>query len=123
MKLKLALCGEFGALTAYSNSKEGNLLSYNNLNGFNDLMAVMDMLDGINSYYSTMPIGMNKGDFATMKDMGQFQNYSKPSNLYSWYVGVKVGILFEMPKKRGCNCLRNNVIKPWKKDFENKGVE
>jgi hypothetical protein len=106
VRFKFALCGEYGVLSAYGNSGgEGNLLNYSNLHGYDDLMKVMDLIDGINSFFSTMPMG--KGGMS----------------LHSWYVGVKVGVMFEMPKRKGCNCLGNNVIKPWIKGRKDRGVE
>ena len=60
----------------------------------------MNLLEGVNSYYSTMPVGISKGDFATLKNSGKFTAYGNSSNLHSWYVGVKVGVMFEMPKKK-----------------------
>jgi hypothetical protein len=106
VRFKFAVCSEFGVLSAYSGPGGGNLLNYNDMNGYDDLMKVMDLLKGINSYYSTQAIGVS----------------SAPS-LRSWYAGVKFGILFEMPKRKGCNCLNNDVIKPWMKNRKNKGVE
>jgi hypothetical protein len=106
VRFKFALCGEYGVLSAYGNSGgDGNLLNYSNLHEYDDLMKVMDLIDGINSFYSTMPMG--KGGMS----------------LHSWYVGVKVGVMFEMPKRKGCNCLGNNVIKPWIKGRKDRGVE
>lgn len=123
VRFKFALCGEFGALSSYVNRGEGNLLNYKDLNGFSDLKNVMNLLEGVNSYYSTMPVGISKGDFATLKNSGKFTAYGNSSNLHSWYVGVKVGVMFEMPKKKECNCLNNNVTKPWFKSRKEKGVE
>ncbi len=106
VRFKFALCGELGVLSAYGNSGGGgNLLSYSNLHGYNDLMKVMDLIDGINSFYSTMP--MEQGGLS----------------LHSWYVGVKLGVMFELPKQKECNCLNNNVTKPWLKKRKEKGVE
>lgn len=126
LRFKFALCGEFSALSVFSNASDGNLLNFNTFSDperFDDLMKVMNLLEGINSYYSTMPIGLSKSSFEAKKNQGDFLNYSKPSNLYSWYIGVKVGILFEIPRKKECNCLENNVIKPWYKTRRNKGIE
>jgi hypothetical protein len=38
-------------------------------------------------------------------------------------VGVKVSIMFELPKPKPCNCLQNNIIIPWDKRRKDKGVE
>ena len=123
IRFKFALCGEFGALSIYSNATEGNLLEYGNLNGFDDVRKVMDLIDGINSYYSVMPIGISAGKFDEIKSTGVFNQYAKPSNLHPWFVGVKFGVMFEMPKKKNCNCLQNNIIKPWDKKRKDRGVE
>ena len=124
VRLKFALCGEFGALSAYSNNKEGNLLSYGDLNGFDDVYQVMNLVNGINSYYSILPIGISQPEFDALKAGGLFKGYSGASNLHSWYVGVKFGVMFGMPKKKECNCLKNNVITPWSKNRKkDRGVE
>jgi hypothetical protein len=66
---------------------------------------------------------MSQKEFDGLKNEGKFLNYAKPSSLHSWFVGVKVGIMFEMPRRKECNCLNNNVMKPWYKKFKDKGVE
>ena len=31
--------------------------------------------------------------------------------------------MFELPKPKDCDCLKNNVTMPWKKNRKKKGVE
>jgi hypothetical protein len=123
IRFKFALYGEFGAMSVYSNDKEGSLLEYGDLNGFDDIRQVMDMIDGINSYYSVMPIGISMQKFNSVKNGGAFTQYSRPSNLHPWFVGVKIGVMFGLPKGKGCNCWKNNVHTPWSKKKTKRGVE
>lgn len=123
MRFKFALVGEFDLLTAYKNSDSAEeLFNYSSLSGFRpeDLPG---FFKHVNSFYSTIPLGMSQKEFDALKNEGKFLNYAKPSSLHSWFVGVKVGIMFEMPRRKECNCLNNNVMKPWYKKFKDKGVE
>jgi hypothetical protein len=82
-----------------------------------------DFFKTVHSFYSTIPIGLSGSAFDGLKGQGKFVNFAKPTSLHSWFVGVKFGIMFEMPKRKPCNCLQNNVIKPWEKKLKDRGVE
>ena len=123
MRFKFALVGELGALSAYkSKDGRGQLFNYSSLDGFvpEDLP---DFFKSVNSFYSTMPLGISQGVFDDFKNEGGFENFDKPTILRSWFVGLKATIMFEMPKRKPCNCLQNNVINPWEKKLKDRGVE
>ena len=123
MRFKFALVGELGALSAYkSKDGKGQLFNYSSLDGFvpEDLP---DFFKSVNSFYSTMPLGISQGVFDDFKNEGGFENFDKPTILRSWFVGLKATIMFEMPKRKPCNCLQNNVINPWEKKLKDRGVE
>ena len=123
MRFKFALVGELGALSAYK-SKDGRglLFNYSSLDGFipEDLP---DFFKSVNSFYSTMPLGISQGVFDDFKNEGGFENFDKPTILRSWFVGLKATIMFELPKGKPCNCWKFNVKKPWTKNFKDRGVE
>ena len=124
MRFKFALVGEFGVMTTYKtgvNSAE-QLFDYNSLEGFTP-ENLKDFFKTVHSFYSTIPIGLSGSAFDGLKGQGKFVNFAKPTSLHSWFVGVKFGIMFEMPKRKPCNCLQNNVIKPWEKKLKDRGVE
>ena len=123
LRFKFALVGEIGAMTAYKNKNSAEqLFNYESLDGFvpEDLPK---FFESVNSFYSTMPLGISKSVFDKAKEGGNFVNFDKPAVLRSWFVGVKVGIMFEMPRKKWCNCLQNNVISPWERRIKDRGVE
>ena len=123
MRFKFALVGELGALSAYkSKDGRGQLFNYSSLDGFvpEDLP---DFFKSVNSFYSTMPLGISQGVFDDFKNEGGFENFDKPTILRSWFVGLKATIMFELPKGKPCNCWKFNVKKPWTKNFKDRGVE
>ena len=123
MRFKFALVGEFDLLSAYRNINSAeSLFDYNKLEGFRpkDLETAFE---SVNSFYSTIPLGMSQTEFKDLQAKNKFVNFTKPSSLHAWFIGVKVGIMFEMPRRKECNCLNNNVMKPWYKKFKDKGVE
>lgn len=131
MRFKFALVGELGMLSAYKNRDlKEELFDYALLDGFrpDDLK---DFFKAVNSFYSTMPIGLSASDFTKIKQNNEglpiidrvFDNFDKPTVLRSWFVGVKATIMFEMPKRKHCNCLQNNIITPWEKRIKDRGVE
>jgi hypothetical protein len=123
LRFKFALVGELGVLSAYNNKNSAEqLFDYTSLDGFvpDDLPH---FFESVKSFYSTIPLGISQSDFNSMKEQGKFVNFTKPSTLSAWMVGVKFSIMFEMPKPKDCNCLQNNVITPWYKKSKNRGVE
>lgn len=123
MRFKFALVGELGMLSAYNNKNSAEqLFNYESLDGFTP-EDLPEFFKSVNSFYSTMPLGISSGTFNGLKDKGSFVNFAKPTTLRSWFVGVKFGIMFEMPKRKPCNCLQNNVITPWDKKRKDRGVE
>ena len=123
MRFKFALVGELGMLSAYNNKNSAEqLFNYESLDGFTP-EDLPEFFKSVNSFYSTMPLGISSGTFNGLKDKGSFMNFAKPTSLRSWFVGVKFGIMFEMPKRKPCNCLQNNVITPWDKKRKDRGVE
>ena len=123
LKFKFALVGELGMLSAYSNRDAAEqLFNYESLDGFvpEDLP---DFFKSVNSFYSTIPLGISSGSFNTAKGENKFVNYDRATTLRAWFVGVKASIMFEMPKPKECNCLKNDVTIPWKKTRKKKGVE
>ena len=123
MRFKFALVGEVGMLSTYSNKNTAEqLFDYASLDGFTP-EDLEDFFRSVRSFYSTIPIGMSKGTLDRMKGEEHFVNFDKPTILSSWMVGFKVGIMFEMPKVKECNCLKNDVTIPWKKTRVKKGVE
>lgn len=123
MRFKFALVGELGMLSAYNNKNSAEqLFNYESLDGFTP-EDLPEFFKSVNSFYSTMPLGISSGTFNGLKDNGSFVNFAKPTTLRSWFVGVKFGIMFEMPKRKPCNCLQNNVITPWDKKRKDRGVE
>lgn len=123
MRFKFALVGELGMLSAYNNKNSAEqLFNYESLDGFTP-EDLPEFFKSVNSFYSTMPLGISSGTFNGLKDKGSFVNFAKPTSLRSWFVGVKFGIMFEMPKRKPCNCLQNNVITPWDKKRKDRGVE
>ena len=110
-------------LSAYNNKNSAEqLFNYESLDGFTP-EDLPEFFKSVNSFYSTMPLGISSGTFNGLKDKGSFVNFAKPTSLRSWFVGVKFGIMFEMPKRKPCNCLQNNVITPWDKKRKDRGVE
>ena len=123
MRFKFALVGEVDVLSAYRNINSAeSLFDYTMLEGFR-VEDLREAFQSVNSFYSTIPLGMTQSEFDNLKASGKFVNFTKPSSLHAWFVGVKVGIMFEMPHKRGCNCWNNNVERPWFKKFKDRGVE
>lgn len=123
MRFKFALVGELGMLSAYNNKNSAEqLFNYESLDGFTP-EDLPEFFKSVNSFYSTMPLGISSGTFNQLKGSGSFVNFAKPTSLRSWFVGVKFGIMFEMPKRKPCNCLQNNVITPWDKKRKDRGVE
>lgn len=123
MRFKFALVGELGMLSAYNNKNSAEqLFNYESLDGFTP-EDLPEFFKSVNSFYSTMPLGISSGTFNQLKGSGSFVNFAKPTTLRSWFVGVKFGIMFEMPKRKPCNCLQNNVITPWDKKRKDRGVE
>lgn len=123
MKFKFALVGELGMLSAYNNKNSAEqLFNYESLDGFTP-EDLPDFFKSVNSFYSTIPLGISKGTFSSKQAAGGFVNYAKPTTLSAWFVGVKATIMFEMPKPKDCDCLNNNVTLPWKKTRKKKGVE
>lgn len=115
IRFKFALVGEFDLLSAYKNLDSAEeLFDRNNLDGFTP-KELANFFKEVNSFYSTIPLGMSKDRFDELKNGGKFLNFNRPATLHSWFVGVKVGIMFEFPQKKKCNCLQNNVTKPWSK--------
>ncbi|MBO5728301.1 MAG: hypothetical protein J6R43_00520 [Paludibacteraceae bacterium] len=123
MRFKFALVGECDVLSAYRNiSSAESLFDYNQLEGFR-VEDLKDAFSSVNSFYSTIPLGMTQAEFNNLKGQGKFINYTKPSALHAWFVGVKVAVMFEMPHSKWCNCWNNNVRRPWHKKFKDRGVE
>ena len=123
MRFKFALVGELGVLSAYNNKNSAEqLFNYTSLEGFRPA-DLPNFFKSVNSFYSTIPLGMSKPTFNALNSEGKFVNFNKPSTLSSWFIGFKFGIMFEMPHRKPCNCLRNNVTKPWIKSRKDKGVE
>lgn len=123
MRFKFAIVGEFGAMTIYSNRSSGEaLFDYADFDGWRP-EKLDELFESVNSFYSVVPLGLTKGNFNSKKGEGYFVDYERSANLYPWFVGVKVGIMFEMPKSKYCNCLQNNVITPWSKKRRDRGVE
>ncbi len=123
VRFKFAVVGELGAMSIYSNRSSGEaLFDYADFDGWRP--EVLDELfESVNSFYSVVPLGLTKGNFDSKKGEGYFVDYERSANLYPWFVGVKVGIMFELPKPKDCDCLKNNVTTPWKKNRKKKGVE
>ena len=82
-----------------------------------------EFFEEVNSFYSTIPLGLSSSAFEDAKANGKFVNFVKPAVLSSWFVGFKVGVMFELPKRKPCNCWQNNVITPWDKKRKDRGVE
>lgn len=123
LKFKLALVGELGMMSAYNNKNSAEqLFNYETLAGWRP-EDLPNFFKSVNSFYSTIPLGMSSGTFNAKKGAGSFVNYDKPTTLRSWFVGVKFAVMFEMPKPKDCDCLKNNVTVPWKKTRKKKGVE
>ncbi len=123
MRFKFAVVGEFGAMSIYSNRSSGEaLFDYADFDGWRP-ENLKELFKSVNSFYSVVPLGISKGNFDSKKGEGYFVDYERSANLYPWFVGVKVGIMFEMPKRKPCNCLQNNVISPWEKKLKDRGVE
>ncbi len=123
MRFKFALVGELGLLSAYNNQNSAEqLFDYEDLEGFRP-EDLENFFKSVNSFYSTIPLGISKPTFNALNSEGKFVNFNKPSTLSSWFIGFKFGIMFEMPHRKPCNCLRNNVTKPWTKSRKDKGVE
>ncbi len=131
LKFKFALVGELGMLSAYSNKNTaGQLFNYESLEGFTP-EDLPDFFKSVNSFYSTIPLGISSGKLNDVKSQNEslpdrdkvFYNFAKPGTLRSWFVGVKATIMFEMPKRKHCNCLQNNIINPWEKKLKDRGVE
>lgn len=123
MRFKFALVGEVGMLSAYNNKNSADdLFDYGSLEGFRP-EDLPDFFRSVNSFYSTIPLGMTQARFDELKAAGEFVNFKRPATLHSWYVGVKVGIMIQMPNKKGCNCLDNDVTQPWLRTRIKKGVE
>ena len=131
IRFKFALVGELGMLSAYNNKNSaGQLFDYAALDGFvpEDLPH---FFKSVRSFYSTIPLGISSGELKEMHSKNEgldvqeqlFVNYDKPAILSAWMVGVKVSIMFELPKPKHCNCLQNNIITPWDKRRKDKGVE
>lgn len=123
LKFKFALVGELGMMSAYSNKNASEqLIDYGSMEGFvpEDLPY---LFNNVNSFYSTIPLGISSSEFNAKKGEGKFVNYDKATTLRAWFVGVKASIMFEMPKPKECNCLLNDVTIPWKKTRVKKGVE
>lgn len=123
MRFKVALVGEMGVLSSYNNKNSAEqLFNYESLEGFRP-EDLPDLFSSVNSFYSTIPLGLSKDKFNTLKNEGKFVNYAKSGTLSSWYVGVKFAIMFELPGKKWCNCLNNDVTRPWRKGRVDKGLE
>lgn len=123
MKFKFALVGELGVLSAYDNKNSAEqLFNYKSLEGFRP-EDLPKLFSSVNSFYSTIPLGLSKSEFNSLKEAGKFVNFAKPTSLNSWFVGFKVGLMFELPKRKPCNCWNNNVITPWSKKRKDRGVE
>lgn len=123
MRFKFALVGEVGLLSAYNNQNSADdLFDYSKLDGFR-LEDLEEFFQSVNSFYSTIPLGMSQSQFDGLRGEGKFENFKRPATLHSWYIGVKVGVMLEMPKRKDCNCLNNNVTKPWLKNRKERGVE
>ena len=123
MRFKFALVGEMGAMGIYSNRRTSDaLFEYGEFEGWRP-EDLEHLFENVNSFYSVIPLGISSGSFADKKASGSFKDYTRSANLLPWFVGVKVGIMFEMPHPKPCNCLINNHIKPWDKRRKDKGVE
>ena len=124
MRFKFALVGEFGMLSAYKTGVDSaeELFDYNSLEGFTP-EQLKDFFKTVHSFYSTIPIGVSGDTFDKLKGQGKFVNFDKSTSLHSWMVGFKVGIMFEMPKRKHCNCLQNDILTPWDKKRKDRGVE
>ncbi len=115
MRMKFALVGELGMLSSYNNKSTGdNLFNYTELDNF-EPEDLPYFFKEVNSFYSTIPLGGAK--------VSEFSNFDKVAVLRSWYVGAKFTIMFDLPTKKWCNCLNNNVTKPWIKGRRDRGVE
>lgn len=123
MKFKFALVGELGVLSAYKNKNSAEqLFNYGSLENWRP-EDLPEFFEEVNSFYSTIPLGLSSSAFEDAKANGKFVNFVKPAVLSSWFVGFKVGVMFELPKRKPCNCWQNNVITPWDKKRKDRGVE